>query len=82
MDKLFDLTVISQDAILYQGKVSAFFALFAGGSGQILAGHAPLAALTRPGNIKIVDREGKIISLTIPSKGLFHFLSNKSALIF
>jgi hypothetical protein len=82
MVKLFDLTVIGPDSILYKGKVSALFALFAGGSGQVLADHATFAALTRPGDIKFYDREGKTIFLSIPAKGLFHFLNNKSTLIF
>jgi F0F1-type ATP synthase epsilon subunit len=82
MDKLFELTVINQDSMLYQGKISLLTALFAAGSAQILAGHASFAALTRPGNIKIIDQEGKTVILAIPSKGLFHSSNDKSTLIF
>ena len=81
MAKPFEITIIDKDSVLYTGNISSLTAVFSGGSAQILADHAPLAALTKAGTVKLSDEQGKTFSLELTRKGFFHFLNNRALLV-
>ena len=81
MAKLYEITIIDNDSVLYTGKISSLTAGFSGGSAQILADHAPFAALTKAGAVKLCDDKGKTLPVELPRKGFFHFLNNRAILV-
>jgi F0F1-type ATP synthase epsilon subunit len=81
MAGLFDISVIGPDAVLYKGKISSLAARFGNGSAEILAGHAPFAALTEAGSLKLRDDQGRTTSFDIPAGSFFLILDGRAALL-
>jgi F0F1-type ATP synthase epsilon subunit len=81
MAQSFSLLILDRNSELYRGTVISLSAEFGLGRAEILAGHAPFAALTKPGGIKLCDEQGKTVSLDLPSPGFFHILNNRAVII-
>jgi hypothetical protein len=81
MAKTFNLLIIDRSCELYRGHVISLSAEFPLGRAEVLAGHAAVGALTKPGGITLCDEHGKTVSLELPSPGFFHILNNRAVLI-
>ena len=81
MEKLFHLTVFSQDRILHEGEVSTVLAPGELGYMGILAHHAPLVSCLRPGRVEWKEPGGPKTILESKAKGLVEVFKNKVILI-
>ncbi len=81
MDKLFVVSVVSLDKILYEGKAVSLVAPAETGYIGILANHAPLASLLVPGKIIIKEASGDTKTILSKEKGFLEVLRNKATLL-
>ena len=70
------LQIITPDKEVYAGEVTSVQVPGSKGSFQILVNHAPIISTLDPGNIKIVDLDGKTSHLTIGG-GVIEVKNNK-----
>jgi len=81
MTKSFNLLILDRNSELYRGPVISLNVEFSRGRAEILADHAPFAALTKPCGINLCDAQGSTVSIELPSPGFFHILNNRAVLI-
>ncbi len=81
MERLFHLTVFSQDRILQEGEVSSLVAPGESGYLGVLAHHAPLVTTLRPGRVEWKEPNGQKKILESKAKGFMEVLKNKVILI-
>lgn len=76
----FKLTIITPDMTLLDEEVMA--AIFPGieGSFEILANHAPMVSMVRPGAVEITGKDGQKFSVDITG-GFFEFQKNAGVLL-
>ena len=81
MADLFELSIISPQIRIFQGKVYSLSVDLGLGQAQVFANHAPLASLTKAGRINICVEDGKNIRIDLSCPGFFHICNNRAALI-
>ena len=81
MAKLFDLTIITPDEIVYEGKASSLVAPCALGYLGVLGDHAPLIANMISGKITLKEASGKSIIFDSISNGFLQVLKNNVTII-
>lgn len=81
MAKLFDLTIVTPDEIVYQGRVSSLVAPCSLGYLGVLGDHAPLIANMTSGKITLKEEAGNSIILNSETKGFLQVLKNKVSII-
>jgi F-type H+-transporting ATPase subunit epsilon len=81
MSKLFDLSIITPDEIVYEGKVTSLIAPCALGYLGVLGDHAALIANMTAGKITLKEEAGNSIILNSETKGFLHVLKNKVSII-
>lgn len=81
MAKIFDLTLITPDKTLYEGRVESLVAPAALGYLGVLANHAPLVASLTEGKIIIRPQAGESIIFYSKGKGFLQVLKNKVIMI-
>ena len=81
MAKLFDLTIITPDEVLYEGKASSLVAPCALGYLGVLGDHAPLIANMKAGKITLKEESGKSIFFDSASNGFLQVLKNNVMII-
>lgn len=65
MPLLYDLTVVSPDRIVYQGKAQSLVAPGAEGSFGVLPHHAPMVAELGIGELDVVSEQGERVSFAL-----------------
>ena len=81
MAKLFDLTIITPDEIVYEGKALSLVAPCALGYLGVLGDHAPLIANMKAGKITLKEASGKSIIFDSISNGFLQVLKNNVTII-
>ena len=81
MAKIFDLTLITPDKTLYEGRVESLVAPAALGYLGVLANHAPLVANLVKGKIILRDGLGKTEEFLSAGKGFIEVLKNEVVII-
>ena len=81
MAKLFDLTIITPDEIVYEGKALSLVAPCALGYLGVLGDHAPLIANMKAGKITLKEESGKSIAFDSASNGFLQVLKNNVTII-
>ena len=81
MAKLFDLTIITPDEIVYEGKALSLVAPCALGYLGVLGDHAPLIANMKAGKITLKEESGKSIFFDSASNGFLQVLKNNVMII-
>ena len=81
MAKLFDLTIITPDEVLYEGKASSLVAPCALGYLGVLGDHAPLIANMKAGKITLKEESGKSLFFDSTSNGFLQVLKNNVTII-
>ncbi|MDP2921287.1 MAG: hypothetical protein Q8O12_02810 [Candidatus Omnitrophota bacterium] len=81
MDKLFDLTIISPDEVVFEGKASSLVAPCALGYLGVLKDHAPLIANMKSGKITLKEASGETKAFYCKGKGLLEVLKNNVTII-
>ena len=81
MAKLFDLTIVTPDEVLYEGKASSLVAPCALGYLGVLGDHAPLIANMKSGKITLKEASGKSILFNSASNGFLQVLKNNVTII-
>ena len=81
MAKLFDLTIITPDEIVYEGKALSLVAPCALGYLGVLGDHAPLIANMKAGKITLKEESGKSIFFDSASNGFLQVLKNNVTII-
>jgi F-type H+-transporting ATPase subunit epsilon len=80
--KLFDLSVVTPERVIYQGKAVSMVVPAGLGSMGVLADHMPLISTMSPGAIAVQppDHEGKFIFHSL-GKGFLEIAHNKVTVI-
>jgi len=82
MDKTFNLTILRQDKIIYDGRASSLIAPCEFGYLGVLANHAPLAANMVSGKITVrLAQAGEPLIFYSKGKGFLEVLNNNVSLI-
>jgi len=81
MAKLFNLSVITPDKIVYENKVVSLIAPAALGYLGVLANHAPLVANLVSGKIIIRQESGEALIINSSGKGFLEVLRNDVRII-
>ena len=81
MEKIFDLSIVTQEKTLYQGKAVSLVVPAALGYLGVLAAHAPLVANLKSGKIIVREGSGGTIVLSCDNKGFVEVLNNKVSVI-
>lgn len=81
MSNTFELKIVSPDKVLYDGQIQSLIAPAALGYLGVLAGHAPLIANLKPGNVFIKDTSGKQTTTRIDTNGFLQVLKNRATIL-
>ena len=81
MAKLFDLTIITPDEIVYEGKASSLVAPCALGYLGVLADHAPLIATLGDGRVTLKEASGQQKIFDLKGDGLLEVMNNKVTIL-
>ena len=81
MAKLFDLSIVSPDEIVYDGRVLSLVAPCALGYLGVLGDHAPLIANMTSGKITLKEESGDSIIFNSETKGFLQVLKNKVLIV-
>lgn len=74
---LYKLSILTPQEIVFQGEVSSAVVCGEDGYLEVLAHHAPIIVLMKPGRLEITDKEGaKLVYQT--SKGIFEVSNNEA----
>ena len=79
--KLFDLSIITPDATLYDGKVYSLVAPSRLGYMGVLADHAPLIAILAGGRITLKDGSDQRRVFESKDGGLLEVISNRVTIL-
>jgi F-type H+-transporting ATPase subunit epsilon len=81
MAKLFSLSIITSDKVLYEGKVTSLIVPAALGYLGVLVDHAPLVATLGSGKIILKEESGKTVVFNSQSRGFLEVLKNSVTMI-
>jgi F-type H+-transporting ATPase subunit epsilon len=81
MSKLFDLTIVEPEKVLYEGQASSLIARSAEGYLGVLADHAPLAANLVTGKIILTDETGKTFNFYCQGTGFMEVAENEVTIL-
>jgi F-type H+-transporting ATPase subunit epsilon len=81
MAKLFDLSIITPDETVYEGRVLSLVAPCALGYLGVLGDHSPLIANMTAGKITLKEEAGNSIIFNSETKGFLQVLKNKVSII-
>ena len=76
MQKLFTITIITPDTLVYEGKIVSLIVPAALGYLGVLANHAPLVASLERGKIIVKEESGQTRSFRAEGKGYLEVLNN------
>ncbi len=81
MSKVFNLSVISPEKVVYEGKVVSLVVPSALGYLGVLANHAPFISNLVSGKIIVREESGKTVVFQYQGKGFFEVLKNNAVVI-
>jgi F-type H+-transporting ATPase subunit epsilon len=81
MAKSFDLSIVTPDEIVYEGRVSSLIAPSSLGYLGVLGDHAPLIANMTSGKITLKQEAGDSIIFNSETKGFLQVFKNKVSII-
>ena len=81
MSKLFNLSIISPEKIIYSGEISSLIVPAQLGYLGVLADHAPLIANLTPGKISFRDVSHKLNVIDSKSNGILEVLKNNASIL-
>ncbi len=81
MEKLFQVSIVTPEKAVYDGKVSSLIAPGELGYLGVLANHAPLITNLVPGKISLRDSSEKLTTIDSKGKGFLEVLNNKVTLL-
>jgi len=81
MEKLFHVSIITPEKIIYDSQASSLIVPAALGYLGVLANHAPIIANLVPGRISIRDSSGKLTAIDSKGKGFLEVLKNNATLL-
>lgn len=77
----FDLDILAYDKVVYSGRVSSLIVPAKTGYLGVLANHAPLMALLKPGKATIKDELSKPKDIQLENNGILEVVKNKATII-
>ena len=81
MPKAFNLSIITPDKVIYEGRITSLVAPAALGYLGVLADHAPLAATLTAGKIILKEESGRQVVFSSKDKGFLEVLKNNVRII-
>lgn len=80
-NKLFDLTIVTPEKIVYEGKISSLIVPAELGYLGVLADHMPLIANLVKGKVIAKEASGKVANFYAKERGFIEVLRNKVTVI-
>ena len=80
-NKLFNLTILNSQKLVYEGKVLSLIAPSESGYLGILSGHAPLVTIVKKGKITIKKGSLETQVIDCQGKGFLEVLNNNVTLL-
>ena len=77
---MFNLSIVTQEKIFYEGEVSSLIVPGSEGYLGVLTDHAPLITAINPGKVTVIDKDKNEISMAV-SFGFFEVSSNHATLL-
>jgi F-type H+-transporting ATPase subunit epsilon len=77
----FDVSIITPEKIVYKQSVRSVIVPAQAGYWGVLSSHAPMIANLIPGNISIVDNEGKDITFQTKDNGFVEVIQNQVTIL-
>ena len=81
MAKLFNLTIVEPDKVLYEGQAVSLIARSTEGYLGVLADHAPLAANLVAGKIMLTDETGMTFNFYCQGTGFLEVAENEVTIL-
>ena len=81
MAALFHVNIVVPDRLAYEADVSSLVVPAENGYLGVLAHHAPIIALLKPGKITLRDANDKTTELILKSAGVLEFSENKATIM-
>jgi len=82
MERTFDISIMTAQAVIYSGKVVSLIAPSVDGYLGILADHAGLVSILKSGKITLKDAFGKSVIFDVNGEGFLHVLKNCVTILF
>jgi len=81
MDKVFSLSIISADKVIYKGSIFSLVVPAKLGYLGVLANHAPFVSLLAPGKASFKEASGQAKTVILESSGFLEILNNQATLL-
>ena len=81
MEKLFQVSIVTPDKVVYEGEISSLIAPGEAGYLGILADHAPLVASLVSGKITMKESSGSVKIIESKEKGFLEVMKNRATIL-